>query len=157
MYENYTLLELIYIMNKHKIKIDCEWNKRSIIKMLKNRGIYLFVKQGPLKLTKWNCYVREDVNMIYVPGMGFQLYQGCVFKLSDGTVYEIEGLFEDRDMYVCLYNYGLKCVDKMLVNEFMKLLDYDDVTIQQYRHGKYYMSKEEEIFWEKRNGMILTI
>jgi len=164
MYDNYTLLELLYLLQNKKIPIRCIWRKKDIIKMIIRKRINIPYKYECMKNTLWGCYINDSLitnipNMIYTHNTGFQFYQGCCFHFSDGTIYEIENIIKTpgNHFIIYLYNYNNKILEKMNIKYFMKLLDYDDVTILQYRHGKKYMSEEEKNFWEKRNNNWITI
>ncbi len=163
-YENYTLLELIGLLRKRKIAIDCPWSKKDIIQMISDKNIKLPIKEEPLQPTKWEHYrIRRSLDIIKTDHMEF--YEGSIIQMpDDGDPYLIidvesnqelisEDLAEDDDrnykdvLYVYLENTNTKKEYCIYVEDLMYSLDYEDVTILQDRNRGMFMNEEQKIRW----------
>lgn len=157
-YENYTLLELIRMLKMQDIEITCAWNKKAIIRMIEQKSMTANVpkKSEPMEPTKWHyrC-IKRSLDIIKTDDTGFEFYDGCIIKLpDDDTLYEIEVFSTEEliskdlpkdslDSYKEVV-YVLLCEDDELVkkitaDEFIHMLDYEDVTIIQCINDEYYM------------------
>jgi hypothetical protein len=155
-YENYTLIELLHILNEKKIDITCPWNKNAIIEMIKKNEHKFNIpkKYEPLVPSSWNFdkhIITTDSYIDSYLSVSSNLYNALfkfkyndLIRLSDGNIYIIE-LAKDIDflnidiMYVCMYcnDIGEEKYMYKPGNEFVKMLDYDDITIIRNRSAKY--------------------
>ena len=162
-YENYTLIELIHILKEKNIDIDCYWNKNAIIEMIKKNEQKFNIpkKYEPLKPSTW-AYDRHRITAdsfrydyltvtsnLY--GAFFEFTQNDLIRLSDGNIYEIEItkeqeyqyiIGENSDIYVDIIYVRLYRIETaeekyFYAEEFVKMLDYEDVTIVRNRGAKY--------------------
>jgi len=140
-YENYTLLELIYELHNSRVQIDCPWNKKELIKMIKERKLNIPVKHTPTKKTQWEHYNARQIfdthrsDYIYVYDCNFEFGRRDVIKLGNTKTYSIniervEGRFMDI-IFVHLMNLYEHEEISMSAREFMHMIDSDDVTILQ--------------------------
>ncbi len=129
-YDNYTLLELISILSIKNITIDCEFNKKSIIKMIKTKNIDIPTHHGTMKPTSWWMEEGERYNYIFAPKMYFAFYEGDIFKTQEGIVWELMEILQEIGetlMYFKNKDNGNEiCI---LADDFMYSLDYHDTTI----------------------------
>ena len=163
-YENYTLLELINLLDKSNIAIPCPWNKKAIIEMIKTNDLDVPKKQEEIQSTVWNHYsIRDSLDVI--EAHGFEFYEGYIIQLEDGIIYEIdveqdqqlisEDLPEDDPdswedvIYVHLLPYLSPDTPRVCItaDEFIHKIDHENVTILQDRKRGYYMNKEQETQW----------
>jgi hypothetical protein len=155
-YENYTLIELLHILNEKKIDITCPWNKNAIIEMIKKNEHKFNIpkKYEPLVPSSWNFdkhIITTDSYIDSYLSVSSNLYNALfkfkyndLIRLSDGNIYIIE-FAKDIDflnidiMYVCMYCNDIDDEKYMYTpgNEFVKMLDYDNVTIIRNRSAKY--------------------
>jgi len=159
-YENYTLIELLHILKKKNIEIDCYWNKNAIIEMIKTdeQKFDIPKKYEPLQPSTWK-YDRHRItddsfryDYLHVTsstcGAVFEFTQNDLIRLSDDNIYEIEITKEEEfqhvigediniDIYVCLYHIETAQEKYFYAKEFVRLLDYHDVTIVRNRGAKY--------------------
>jgi hypothetical protein len=157
-YENYTLIELLHILKEKKIDITCYWNKNSIIEMIKKdeQKFNIPKKYEPLIPSTWifdkhrittdsyrDDYLSVSSNL-YNAIFEFKYYD--LIRLSDGNIYIIEFAkdieFLNVNMHVDIMYVYMYCNDTgeekyVYGDEFVKMLDYDDVTIIRNRSAKY--------------------
>lgn len=96
-YENYTLLELIGLLNQKNIEITCPWNKKAIIQMISEKNISLPIKKGEIEPTKWEHYrVRKSLDVIETANMEF--YDGSIIEMPDGQPYMIDCITSSRKL-----------------------------------------------------------
>lgn len=169
-YENYTLFELIEILWANGMH-DCPLNKKAIIERIERDKLDIPKKFKP-EPSKWHHYsIRRSLNVLVTPI--FEIYEGCIIELKDGSVWEIEvcsqrslqeaataaegcdrqyedvvfigldGMYEKRDS-----QFDMDAV------EFMHMLDHDDVTLLQIRDLNYFMSDSEREYWTDYTRMI---
>lgn len=160
-YENYTLLELITLLKKMKIDITCPWNKKEIIKMIHEKNLKVQKKHEEIEPTVWRHYrVRKSLDVIEMRDTPFEFYEGCIIGLPDGEIYNLDvykteelicdelpeddaNSYEDV-VYVILRN--RKSLEEITLpaQEFINMLDFDDVTILQNTGCNHFMSEEEQ-------------
>jgi len=157
-YENYTLIELLHILKEKKIDITCYWNKNSIIEMIKKdeQKFNIPKKYEPLIPSTWNFdkhrittdsyrddYLSVSSNLYNAI---FEFKYNDLIRLSDGNIYIIEFAkdieFLNVNMHVDIMYVYMYCNDTgeekyVYGDEFVKMLDYDDVTIIRNRSAKY--------------------
>ena len=142
-YDNYTLWELMDILDSHDIPIDCQLSKRAIIQFIEDKKINIIHNPDKVKRpTLWTVY-----NMKYIDYVNYaqtKLVSKNVICVSDvSTRTEIM----DMDVYIL---YGVRyiihniCNDNMIelqnidagdtiepnktimpISEFMKIMDED--------------------------------
>ena len=162
-YENYTLVELLHILKEKNIEIACYWNKNAIIEMIKidEQKFDIPKKYEPLQPSTWK-YDRHRItadsfryDYLYVTsstyGAVLKFTQNDLIRLSDGNIYEIEikqeqeyqyVIGEDPEIYVDIIYIRLYCIETaqekyFYANEFVRMLDYQDVTIIRNKSAKY--------------------
>jgi hypothetical protein len=162
-YENYTLIELVHILKEKNIGITCYWNKNAIIEMIKKdeQKFNIPKKYEPFQPSTWKYdrhritadtfrydYLTVTSNLY---GAFFEFTQNDLIRLSDGNIYEIEitkeqeykyVIGEDSDIYVDIIYVRLYRIETaeekyFYAEEFVKMLDYEDVTIVRNRGAKY--------------------
>ena len=153
-YENYTLIELLHILKEKKIDITCPWNKKMIIEMIKTdeQNFNIPKKYEPLVPSSWNfdkhritthSYIDEYLIVLsYLYNASLKFKYNDLIKLSDGNIYIIEFVrdveFSNVDiMYVYMYCNNTGEEKYVYEDEFVKMLDYDDITIIRNRSAKY--------------------
>ena len=153
-YENYTLIELLHILKEKKIDITCPWNKKMIIEMIKTdeQKFNIPKKYEPLVPSSWNfdkhrittdSYIDEYLIVLsYLYNASLKFKYNDLIKLSDGNIYIIEFVrdveFSNVDiMYVYMYCNNTGEEKYVYEDEFVKMLDYDDITIIRNRSEKY--------------------
>ena len=92
-YENYSLLELIYELHSRNIAIICDWNKTSILHMINDIGIFLERKNK--KLLNWIYYYNGKEKMIYIPKVLFSIKLDDTFQTSNYIIWCV------RDIRIC--------------------------------------------------------
>lgn len=97
-YENYTLFELIDMLQCNGISIDCPLNKRRIICMMEEKNISLPQKDISecMEPTKW--FVAKDICLCdYVIFSNTATYMGMccndLIRMEDGTLYSISNIY----------------------------------------------------------------
>jgi hypothetical protein len=147
-YENYTLLELISMLSRKNIKIDCAFNKKAIIEMIEQQEIDIPKQYEAMQPTSWWMEEGGRYNYIFIPNMYFAFYEGDIFKTQGGMVWELdhiesyeEGIYdefqsidEEPDEYlVVVYMYFINKLtgDDICkqADDFIYSLDYEDTTI----------------------------
>lgn len=162
-YDNYTLLELIGLLEKYNIEITCPWNKRAIIKMIEDQKLDIPKKYEPMQPTTFQHYrVRRSLDILNTRYMEF--YDGCIVQTPDGQAQKIlflqseeELISDDLDPYqgssykstIFIYfeNMATKEETEMTAKEFIWKLDNLDCTILQDQNRQYFMNEEEKHFW----------
>lgn len=135
-YENYTLLELIYLVKNIGYNEHFEWNKKYIIKLINEKKLPIPDKYEPLEKSifenKWIHYKKLDI--LYVNNSNFKTYSGDMYKMSNGKTYMLFTIITKFELtsskkydYVC-YIYFL---DNLMISaeKFFHILDTEDVTI----------------------------
>lgn len=157
-YENYTLIELLHILKEKKIEITCHWNKNAIIEMIKTdeQKFNIPKKYEPLIPSTWifdkhristDSY-RDEYLIVTSDSYNalFEFMYNDLIRLSDGHIYIIELArdveFLNVNMYVDIIYVYMYCNDTgeqkyFYGDEFVKMLDYEDVTIIRNRSAKY--------------------
>lgn len=89
-YENYTLFELIKLLqNSKEYTEQFPFNKNEIIKIIKENNLDIPPKYEPLEPTKWGHYrIRRSLDVIDADSVEF--YDGSIVKYPDGQVYLID-------------------------------------------------------------------
>jgi hypothetical protein len=169
-YENYTLFELIEILWAAGIH-DCPFNKKAIIERIERDKLDIPKKFKP-EPSEWHHYrIRRSLNVLVTPI--FEIYEGCIIELKDGSVWGIEvcsqrSLQKDATaaegcgrQYEDVVFIGLDGMYEksdsqfdMDAAEFMHMLDHDDVTLLQIRDLNYFMSDSEREYWTDYTRMI---
>jgi hypothetical protein len=157
-YENYTLIELLHILKEKNIETTCYWNKNAIIEMIKSdeQKFNIPKKYEPLQPSTWK-YDRHRITVdsfrydyLIVTSdsynASFEFTQNDLIKLIDGKIYEIE-ITKDMELinaniYVDTIYVYIYCIDTaeekyFYAEEFIKMLDYEDVTIIRNKGAKY--------------------
>lgn len=142
-YDNYTLPELIYTLDKKRIKIDCEYNKKAIVEMIKSKKINIPTKNGPIQHSEWYQYYDRPYieysrrNIIKIKKYGLSFMHNDVFKIDgvEWMIDDIEAQDEETDgdydkVYVhcidCETQSESRCIE---ANDFIYMVDHDDFTI----------------------------
>jgi hypothetical protein len=153
-YENYTLIELLHILIEKKIDITCYWNKNDIIKMIKTdeQKYNIPKKYDPLIPSSWNFdkhRITADSYRDDYLSMSSELYNAFfefkyndLIRLSDGNIYIIEFVRDEEILNIDIMFVYMYCNDTgeekyFYGDEFVKMLDHDDVTIIRNRSAKY--------------------
>lgn len=150
-YENYTLLELIGIMENTGYRRMCPWNKKAIIEFIEHKKMDIPTKSGKLEPTQWHHYsTAQGEGVLCTPTCKF--YDGCAILLQDGTIYDIEmreAIADNDDIVICVDLIGdSEEQDKhMRGDEFVHILDYEDITLIQVRDLDYYVSEDQREYW----------
>lgn len=149
-YDNYTLVELLYYLNEDT-QLRCDWNKKSLIEMIRNFKIDIPEKDCLLKPSTWDCMrIRQHndgvnfIYCIYIYDFQFEINSGDIIKLSDNETYQID-IDRIEDLYVDIvfvYLWNLKTQNELCIKgeDFIHLLDYEDVTILQNMNKNYFMN-----------------
>ena len=158
-YENYTLLELIGLLCLQNIPIDCVWNKKAIIDMIKTKKLPVPKKYEPMEATTWEFYrVRKSLDIIETKYMLF--CEGITIQMPTGTVYAVEAyitseLMDESDpdswekvAYIMLENMETGEEYQVEPDEFFEVLDNDDITILSDSARSYYANQELRDRWE---------
>ena len=168
-HENYTLLELIGLLHKLKIPIQCAWNKKAIIDMIESKKLNVPKKYEDMQATKWDYYrVRRSLDIIETENMEF--FEGSMIENAHGAIFLVEAyitqelisddLPEDdpyswEDVaYIILKNQETQEESQIHPDEFFNALDNDDVTILQDRNRGYYASEDMKQKWINHNRML---
>jgi hypothetical protein len=157
-YENYTLIELLHILKEKNIEIACYWNKNAIIEMIKKdeQKFGIPKKYDPLQPSTWKYdrhrITTDSFRYDYLTvtsnsyGAFFEFTESDLIKLTNGKIYEIEitkyseynhVIGKEDIIYVYMY-----CIDTaeekyIYAEEFVKMLDYEDVTIIRNKGARY--------------------
>jgi hypothetical protein len=155
-YENYTLLQLISIMEGSAYNRKCPWNKKAIIEFIGKEKMDIPKKLKEVEPTKWHHYSTARYEGVLVtPTCKF--YDGCAIQLQDGSMWDIEvrEALSDEDVVVCIDLVGASEEDDkhMRGDEFMYMLDYENITLLQVRDLHYYISREQEEYWRNYDAM----
>lgn len=143
-YENYTLLELINLLELEKL--DYSWNKKVIIEIIKNEKLNIPKKFESLEPTGWiyniNTYNRsyndlyqiDDkiyTNSIYIDKTYFSFNVNDIFNLNNKNyrIYDIQSKDEIISMY--LKNTSTNELSCIIAEDFIYALDHYDITILQ--------------------------
>jgi hypothetical protein len=157
-YDNYTLIELLHILKEKNIEITCSWNKNAIIEMIKSNEQKFNIpkKYEPLQPSTWK-YDRHRITedsfrydyltvMSNSYGVLFEFTESDLIRLIDGKIYEIEITkeveFQNVNIYLDIIYVYMYCIDTseekyFYAEEFVRMLDYEDVTIIRNRGAKY--------------------
>lgn len=148
-YENYTLLELISMLSAKNVKIECAFNKKTIIEFIKEKKIDIPKQYEPIKPTSWNFEESSHYHYIFIHDMYFGFYVGDIFKTQAGVVwildnvesYEVpimgkyQSLDEEPeggyDNMIYMYFTNQDTGDDICIqaDDFIYHLDHDDMTI----------------------------
>ena len=147
-YDNYTLLELISLMEINKIKTDSnKVSKKSLIQQIKDQNLDLPKKYEPSapstnwfiaggkKSTNYNNYICiEDHDII--------IDEGSKITMTDNITYRIEHMssFKNDEDYIHLRDLETRQTFWMYVEEFINILDTEDVALERV----YYYDDEED-------------
>jgi hypothetical protein len=157
-YDNYTLIELLHILKEKKIDIACYWNKNAIIEMIKKdeQNFDIPKKYEPFQPSTWR-YDRHRITadsfrydyLIVTSNTYdafFEFTESDLIRLTDGKIYEIEITKEvelqNDNIYMDIIYVYMYCIDTseekyFYAEEFVRMLDYEDVTIIRNRGAKY--------------------
>lgn len=141
-YQNYTLVELIYELYMNRIEIICDWNKNSIIMMMKELNIKIPEKHI-IQKSEWEINSDNDTNSIYIYKSNFEINEGDIFQLSDNNKYIIIEIKKENS-YIILLNINHDYISDLYltidINKFIEILDFKDITILA-NIDKYYFSR----------------
>lgn len=162
-YENYTLLELIHILRSMNVEIDCAWNKAAIIEMIQRRNLKIQQKKEPLERTVWKYGCERSTEYIETKGTKFIFCEGTVIQSEYAVLYNVDIAITDElisddlpdddpdsykeVLYVSLYDGRHDDFIFVEPQEFIDMLDFDDVTIIQNRSYGLFISDEQEARW----------
>jgi len=147
-YDNYTLPELMYTLDEKKIKIECAYNKKTIIEMIKSKKINIPTKNGPMQESTWVHYYDRPYfeysrrNIIEIKKYGMTFMRDDIFAVNgiEWIIDDIETC-EDDTVYIhcidCETQSETRCVE---ANDFIYIVDHDDFTIVDSL-GRYILSK----------------
>lgn len=157
-YNNYTLIDLLHILKEKKIDIAYYWNKNAIIEMIKTdeQKFNIPKKYEPLIPSNWKFdkhritidSFRDDYLLVSsnTYDVSFEFRQNDLIRLSDGNIYIIEFEkdveFINVNMYIDIMFVYIYCNDTgeekyFYGDEFVNMLDSEDVTIIRNRSAKY--------------------
>jgi hypothetical protein len=137
--DNFVLLELILLLDYIKVPITCRLSKKEIVHMIQEKQIKFEEKKVNKLPTMWEVVdIRYGDVAIKIYGMGtdsFEFMDGDIIQFPDGNEYYINNMEYDHDddeyetitMYFSDKNFQNEFV--MDVNDFMCMIDNDDVTI----------------------------
>jgi len=143
MYDNYTLFELINIVNKQNIRIYYPFNKKEILKIIKEKNIDIPEKKGNIKNTEWciqdiysedfrKWFGGKKENVIWCKNEQIMICSNNLIKNHEEDKEHIILNICDDDVspYVVLKDTKKEHIIQKKIDEFMKILDYDDITIE---------------------------
>ena len=157
-YNNYTLIDLLHILKEKKIDSAYYWNKNAIIEMIKTdeQKFNIPKKYEPLISSNWKFdkhritidSFRDDYLLVSsnTYDVSFEFRQNDLIRLSDGNIYIIEFEkdieFININMYIDIMFVYMYCNDTgeekyFYGDEFVNMLDSEDVTIIRNRSAKY--------------------
>ena len=158
-YQNYTLLELIGLLQEHKIPITCPWNKIDIINMIETNRLPVPKKYESMEPTKWEFFrVRKSLDVIQTRYMEFS--EDNMIQMASGTIYIVNTWITEEQMseddpysweqvaYLMLKNTETHEEYQVEPYDFFDALDNDDITIIQDTNRKYYANEEMKQKWE---------
>ena len=162
-YDNYTLLELIHLLSEMNVEIDCMWNKKAIIQMIEERDINIPSKLEPLKPTTYRYNNELTYDYIETLGTKFKFSKGCIIQSEYAVLYELDVTTtielisddlpeDDPESYhevggVTLIDRRDDSTMQLSCQEFIDMLDYDDVSIVQNISYGLYLFDEDEAHW----------
>jgi hypothetical protein len=148
----------LHILKEKKIDITCYWNKNAIIEMIKKdeHKFNIPKKYEPLNPSTWifdkhritiDSY-RDDYLSVSsnLHNAIFEFKYNDLIRLSDGNIYIIDFAkdieFLNSNMHVDIMYVYMYCNDTgeekyVYGDEFVKMLDYEDVTIIRNKSAKY--------------------
>ena len=150
-YENYTLVELLHLLRNYEID-NVPWNKKALIKLIKDKNLPIPEKKEAMQPTKWEHYrIRKSLDVIKAKYLEF--YDGSIIQDPSGIIYMLE--FIDRDLdeneeeiiIMCFQNMETKEQLIMNAEDFMWSIDNEDVTILQDRNYQKFMNNEQKEYW----------
>jgi hypothetical protein len=155
-YENYSLLQLISIMEGSEYSRKCPWNKQAIIEFIEKENLNIPKKIKEMEPTKWHHYSTTRYEGVLVtPTCKF--YDGCAIQLQDGSMWDIEvhEALSGEDVVVCVDLIGESEEDNkhMRGEEFIHMLDHENITLLQVRDLHYYVSPEQEEYWTNYDAL----
>jgi len=133
-YENYTLIELITLLDANKISITCPLNKNCIIQMIKYKKIDIPML-NTIKKSEWHYeQVRYGDIVICVQGCEtstVDFLDEDIIRMEDGEEYCIllQECKEYDNVSVLLTNIQTKEITELEGNKFVEILDKEDITI----------------------------
>jgi hypothetical protein len=156
-YDNYTLFELLHLLRKGNHEITVPWNKKAIIKMIKEKNLDIPKKMEPMEPTKWEHYrVRKSLEVINIidsyiefDDNGFDIFQD-----SRGNIHKLENicreLDENEEEYIAMYfeNIQDNSISRLEIEDFIWSLDNEDITILQYVMHEKFLNEEEKERWK---------
>ena len=150
-YDNYTLLELLYLLRKKKYEITVPWNKKAIIEMIEDKNLDIPKKTEPMEPTKWEHYsIRENLkhyrtrrcfDVIDTTFMDFEDdTSNIIFQDPYGNKQQLIQICKEDEEIIIMYfeNTETKIGTQMYVEDFIWSIDNENVTILQHiDYGKY--------------------
>lgn len=162
-YDNYTFFELFELLKDKGINITCKYNKKSLIEFIRYNNIDIPQKDGPMKPSEWK-HIRYRKSLDCIDVSYFEFSDGDIIRLPDNSLHEIyihkwgELISEDlpvddpdsyKDVvYVYLTDMETQEEHRLYAEEFIEILDEDDVTIEQCINCYYYMNEQQKHYWE---------
>jgi len=157
-YENYTLLELIYLLRKKNYEITVPWNKKELITMIENNNLDIPKKYEPMEPTKWEHYrVRRSLEVIDIVDSYMTFDDGGfdIFQDGRGYIHRLvyicrESDADDEEEVSVMYfeNIDNNNESRLKVDEFIWSLDNEDITILQYVMHEKFLNEEEKEKWK---------
>lgn len=146
-YENYTLLELLYLLREGNHEITVPWNKKAIIEMIEEKNLDIPKKTEPMEPTKWeHCSVRENLEhyrtrecydeiitpfMVFSDEVYFNNYNNYFIDPYGNIQCLVEICKDTEEDVVLMYfeNIETNTQSTMYVEDFIWSIDNEDVTI----------------------------
>lgn len=150
-YENYTLLELIQLMQDYRMTFgkempDFPWNKKAIIKLIETLQLPIPIKCEPMEYTIWEyCFRHIYTDYIRVEKSKLDFMENDIIMLPNKRLYEIEIVYDDIPK---IYLYDMEIIDEemmMLATDFFKMIDEEDITLMQSTQAFSFMNKPKDI------------
>jgi hypothetical protein len=160
-YENYTLLELMGLVRNAGHEITCDWNKKALVQLIKEKNLDIPERREEMQLSEWRHYrIRKSLDVLEVrstldtmKSKTLEFYDGSIIQDPSGQIYLLKFInkeyISDDEIGIVMYfkNMETKEEIEMYAEDFVWSLDNEDVTILQDRNNDKFMNEEQKEKW----------
>ena len=134
---------MILLLDFLKEPITSRLNKKEIVKMIEEKGIQIPKKNEKKLPTMWEVVdIRYGDIGLKIHGIGMQSFEfmdGDIIQFTDGIEYYINNIVEEDDDTIIIHmsDKHFKNSFTMNVNDFIMMIDNEDITIVKSQTRKY--------------------
>jgi hypothetical protein len=154
-------LELMGLVRNAGHEITCDWNKKALVQLIKEKNLDIPERREEMQLSEWRHYrIRKSLDVLEVrstldtmKSKTLEFYDGSIIQDPSGQIYLLKFInkeyISDDEIGIVMYfkNMETKEEIEMYAEDFVWSLDNEDVTILQDRNNDKFMNEEQKEKW----------